>query len=265
MLQEIDWHLNCSWMSQLLTFQDLNALSLTNKQLSSFANGARMLKVREWVTNSNEGERVWIEHYKQNYPTIINPASRYLKCLRYRHICADHFRNIVRCDPRLTERQQNELASLPLDTQPSKLFYWFVVELLPRRPLRINFSLELLQRTLKLPYGQEIIRNTNIGKLFLFLNKRGDIVISNDDGLLAVVTKDSHLWFTGLWTEKVSSFFILLCSCRPEVIVTAYSSKCPFCGHEVYRSCSHSMWCMKNYARWAGGLQFDNRLEIDTK
>ena len=128
-LQTLEWHLNCSWMSQFLTFHDLNALSLTNRKVALSANGARMLKIEKWELNSNEGEREWIAHYKTNYPQIINPASLYLKCLRYRHICSNHFCNIVKQDPRLTSRQKNILLALPLDTQPCKLFYWFVVVL----------------------------------------------------------------------------------------------------------------------------------------
>ena len=264
MLQNFDWHLNCNWMSQYLTFKDLNALSLTNKRIASFANGARMLKVNKWKNNANEGELVWIGHYKQNYPKIINSASLYLKCLRYRHICSNHFRNIVLRDPRLTERQQSELVEITLDNQPSRLFYWFVVELLPRRPLRINFSLTLLKKALKLPFGQKVIRKTKFGELFMFLNKRGHIVISNDDGLIAVVTEDSHVWFTSLWDEKFAVFFSVLCSDKPERLITSYSSFCPFCGLNVCVPYAHKMSCQINYARWTAG-SYDFNLEITSK
>jgi hypothetical protein len=254
-------------MSNFLTFKDLNALSLASKDLGSFANPARMLKVKEWESSSNEGENVWIEHYKQNYPRIINPASLYLKCLRYRHICADHFREIVLEDPRLTARQQLSLTTIDLQVQPSKLFYWFVVELLPRRPLKINFSLELLQKALRLPYGQEIIRKTTVSRqrVFLFLNKRGNIVISNDEGLLGVVTTDAHLWTTRLWNESFSVFLSVLCAARPELIITAFSSTCPFCGIDVSLPCSHTMRCMENYARWVSGGCLLNNVEILSK
>ena len=36
-LPTLDWHLNCSWMSEFLTFGDLNRLSLTSKEMGSFA------------------------------------------------------------------------------------------------------------------------------------------------------------------------------------------------------------------------------------
>lgn len=264
MLNNIDWHLNCNWMSQFLTFQDLNALSLTGKHTASFANGARMLKVKKWERTANEGEKVWISHYKQNFPSIKNPASLYLKCLRYRHICSDHFRDIVLRDPRLTEKQQAELVSLSLDVQPSKLFYWFVVDLLPIRPLRINFSLSLLKKALHLPFGQKIIRKTSLGNVFVFINKRGHIVISNNEGLLAVVTDDRHLWMTRLWDENYSVFLNVLCCDSPERIITSYSSYCPFCGLDVCSPCAHTTRCLKNYARWSAGL-LDYCEEITSK
>jgi len=251
-------------MSQLMTFKDLNALSLTNKCTASFANGARMLKVKKWKNTANEGESVWIEHYKEKFPVITNPASLYLKCLRYRHICSDHFREIVLRDPRLTKRQQIELISISLDDKPSKLFYWFVVDLLPIRPLRINFSLSLLKKALYLPFGQKIIRNTSVGKMFVFINKRGHIVISNDEGLLGVVTEDDHLWTTGLWDHRFSSFLNLLCCDSPERIITSYSSACPFCGLDVCNHCAHTMICLKSYARWSAGL-LDYYEEIESK
>ena len=250
-MQKLDWHLNCSWMSQFLTFKDLNALSLASKELGESANAARMLKVNEWEETSNEGERVWIEHYKRNYPKIINPASLYLKCLRYRHICADHFREIVMKDPRLTARQKKELVTLE---SPSKLFYWFVVDVLPQRPLKINFSLNLLKNALTLPYGQEIIRRTILGRVFLFFNARGNIVLSNEEGLLGVVTRDDHLWPTGKWSEAHSEFLNSLCMSTPAKIITEYSRTCPFCGMDVAAPCSHSMRCMMNYARWSSGM-----------
>ena len=265
MLQHIDWHLNCSWMSKFLTFKDLNALSLTSNELGSFANGARMLKVKEWEKTSSKGENVWIEHYKENFPRIINPASLYLKCIRYRRICSDHFRDIVLQDPRLTIRQKRSLTTMSLQEQPSKLFYWFVVDLLPKRPVKINFSLELLKKTLRLPYGQEIIRRTSVGRLFIFLNDLGNIVISNDEGLLGVVTTDSHLWTTGLWNEHFGSFLNTLAVTRPELIITAFSSICPFCGIDVSIPCSHSMRCMENYSAWVGGIFSLDRVEIISK
>jgi len=264
MLKNSDWHFNCSWMSQFLTFKDLNALSLTGKRTASFSNGARMLKVNQWKNTSNEGENVWIEHYKKNYPEIINPGSLYLKCLRYRHICADHFRTIVLRDPRLTHTQRVELEGMSLHKQPNKLFYWFVVDLLPRRPLRINFSLVMLRKALSLPYGRNIIRRTILGKMFIFLNNRGDIVISNDEGLLAVVTEDSHLWRTALWDTTFSVFLSVLCTGRPDSIITEYSSICPFCGLDVSIPCAHSINCSLSYARWSVGL-FDYRKELTTK
>ena len=264
MITDIDWNLNCNWMSRFLTFQDLNALSLTCKNTASFANGARMLKVKKWNLTGNEGERVWIEHYQKHYPRIINPGSLYLKCLRYRHICADHFRTIVLRDPRLTSRQRDELVEMSLISQPTKLFYWFVVDLLPRRPLKINFSLIMLRKALLLPHGNRIIRRTRFGNMFVFLNKRGDIVISNDTGLLAVVTEDSHLWMTALWDSNLSVFLNALCTGRADSIITTYSWTCPFCGLDVRIPCAHSMSCSLNYSRWSVGL-FDYCKEISTK
>jgi len=260
MFEYIDRYLNITWMSELLLFNDLNALSLTSKTLSSFSNEARMLKVKKWTETSNEGEKVWIKHYKENFPKIINPASLYLKCLRYRHISKEHFRDIVRRDPRLTRRQQFELLQLPLDTQPCPLFYWFVVDLLPQRPLKINFSLDLLRDVLQLPYGQEIIRNTSLGRVFVCLNNRRDIVISNDDALLGIVTKDNHLWMTGLWNEQHSTFLNKICSMSPEVIITMFSRTCPFCGMDISQECSHTMTCMSNYAQWVGGRKKFNSI-----
>jgi len=132
--------------------------------------------------------------------------------------------------------------------------------------LKINFSIDLLQRALNLPYGQKVIRKTIVGKLFIFLNKRQDIVISNDEGLIAVATQDKHLWFTALWNDRFASFLNVLCSVKAEEIITSYSSFCPFCGVDVVHACSHTMLCMMNYAQWAGGIRVNtSRLEIYTK
>ena len=265
MLDKLDWNFNCDWMSQLLSFEELNALSLTSKTASSCANGARMLKIKEWKNTANEGELVWIQHYEKNYPRIINPASLYLKCLRYRHICSNHFRDIVTRDPRLTYRQKSELIDMSLKTQPSKLFYWFVVDLLPRRPMRCNFSLSLLKKALHLPYGQEIIRKTSFGTIYVFLNNDNNIVISNDNGLLGVITEDNHLWMTPLWDCHCSRFVSMICSITPELILTGFSSTCPFCGVDVLFNCSHTMKCMENYAKWVGGIRDFSNVAILTK
>lgn len=267
MISRLDWHLNCNWMSELLTFSDLNALSLTNKDTALFANGARMLKVKKWEETSNEGEKVWIEYYKNNYPTICNPASLYLKCLRYRHICVEHFRDVVLKDPRLTTKQKNQLLVETLSLKPSKLFYWFVVNILPQRPLKINFSLELLRNTLNLPFGNKVIRRSSVGSIWLFTNKENHIVLSNEEGLIGVITEDAHLWPTAKWGASISKFFSSVCLTTPEQIITGYSSICPFCGLDVCNPCAHSMKCMKNYTSWvvdSSGL--DNRLvEYKTK
>ena len=239
-------------MSKFLTFGELNRLSLTSKDMDSFANAARMLKVKRWKETANKGENVWIDHYIKYYPRIINPATLYLKCLRYRHICSDHFRDIVVQDPRLTVKQKNILIRESVfATLPSKLFYWFVVDILPQRPLKINFSLELLKDTLSLPFGNCVIRRSNVGNVWLFRNKEGNIIISNDDGLLAVITEDRHLWPTRLWNEARGHFFCGVCVTTAERIITEYSSICPFCGVDVCHSCAHSMRCMMSYAHWA--------------
>ena len=251
MLNTLDWYLNCSWMSNYLSFADLNALSLTSKEVGAAADGARMVKVQKWSATACQGERVWIDHYKDHFPIIINPGSLYLKCLRYRHICLEHFREIVTHDPRLTDRQRSELIQQELATTPSKLFYWFVVNVLPNRPLKIHFSVELLRKTLELPYGQEVIRRTAMGPLHLFLNNRDEIVISNiRKWLVCVITKDSYLWPTQLWTNSFQEWFPKLCSETPQELLTNHSSSCPFCGYSIFNSCAHTMECMKSYVDW---------------
>ena len=216
-----------------------------------------MLRVKKWAATSNEGETIWINYYKKQFPIKTNPASLYLKCLRYRHVCPNHFRTIVAQDPRLTRRQKTELTTMSLHSQPSKLFYWFVVELLTIRPVKINFSLTLLQKTLQLPHGHEIIRRTILGTMFLFLNDCGNIVVSNSTGLLGVITEDGHLWKTRLWSKHHSEFLNSLCCSRPEIILTSFSSICPFCGIDVSIPCSHGMQCMENYVRWVGNESYD--------
>jgi hypothetical protein len=251
-------YLSMHWMALFLSYNELRALVLVNKDLSVLVASAIQKKFRQWGLSNAvcDEEKQCLSH------VCLGDLDRFwgspaLYSLQLRCMRTKEYHALVQRDPRLSKTQKICLHTQDLRS-PSTMYYWFVFDCLPFMPLRTHFSTYLCRQSLSLPYGDASLNNTNVR---MRLNSRDHIQfecvgmlpvsrVSPNYLLCGVLTERNELWPTSLWTPVIAKQFCTHCSLEPFTIVCEGRSHCPFCGIENVVRETHSLSCMQKYCTW---------------
>ena len=246
MLDSFDEYFATNWFARFFDVRDLRTLTLVSKSVQTVADAAIKRRVRAVCVPHREVEEEWLCRFAASTVRCRVPVAHTgLRSLQLRYFRRREYHALVQRDPRLSRVQKRALHAVVFDA-PYELFYWFVLELLPIDPVRLNFPVLLFRKSLALPYGRTYLRRD----VYAELDERTHVRIMINGALAGVVTNRSEVWTTSLWTEEVGDRLAWMCTRSSMSILTEGRSHCPFCGLQVSDPSSHTFACMQNYSRW---------------